>query len=257
MNIKHSFLFILTFLLLSTTACKTKKGIATSTEGKLTAESVQKRLIKNQLNAEWLVGRAKVSINGGGFAQSGTAELRMRKDSVIWMSVRKFGFEGARALITKDSVFLLDKLNRRYAAEDLSFLSKEYNLPANFSTLQAMLLGNPIFLGMGEMQLEEGDAQLRLSNESNGRKSNYVVQTEEYRLEQMIFEDTAEKQTLTNTYEGYSTLADGQNFSYIRTIDVDSPSTGELGLRLEFTKIDINIPTSIRFEIPPQYTRMK
>lgn len=256
MKLRSYFFFIVSIALL-TASCKTKRIATETPSSKMSAENVQKRLIKNQLNAEWIVGRAKVSLKGGSFAQTGTAELRMRKDSVIWMSVRKFGFEGGRALITKDSVFLLDKLNRKYAAEDLSFIAEQYNLPANFSTLQAMLLGNPIFLGTDEMQLEINEDVLRLDSEGSGRKSAYVIQTADYRLKEMIFEDTAAKQILTNGYRDYRDLADGQKFSYFRTIDVKSPSTGELGIQMEFSKVDINVPTTIRFEIPKQYTRME
>ncbi len=256
MKLSYYFFFIVSIALL-TTSCKTKKVATETTSSKMNAENVQKRLIKNQLNAEWLVGRAKVSFNDGSSAMNATAELRMRKDSVIWMSVRKFGFEGGRALITKDSVFLLDKLNRKYAAEDLSFIAEQYNLPANFSTLQAMLLGNPIFLGTGDMQLEMQEDVLRLDSDGGGRNSTYVIQAADYRLKEMIFEDTAAKQILTNGYQDYQALADGQKFSYFRTIDVKSPSTGELGIQMEFSKVDINVPTTIRFEIPKQYTRME
>lgn len=240
------------------TSCKSKRGLeATKVEEVMSAESVKRKLIQNQLKAEWLVGRARVSLAEGSFAQSGTAELRMRKDSVIWMSVRKFGIEGARALITTDSVFLIDRLNRRYAAEDLSFIAERYNLPASFGTLQAMLLGNPIFLGANQMELMPSDSVLLLESESNGRKSIYGIQAADYRLESMRFEESAAQQTLTNTYEDYRALSDGQNFSYLRQIDVDSPSTGTLGFRMEFSKVEVNVPTTIRFEIPKQYTRMQ
>lgn len=251
-------LAIMAFLLTFGTACKVKKGLESSkTEGRVNAESIKKRLIKNQFQADWLVGRAKIGLDGGSFAQSGTIELRIRKDSVIWMSVRKFGIEAARALITQDSIFLLERLNRRYAAEDLSFINEEYNLPASFGTLQAILLGNPIFLNSENMQLNQEESQFILENNHQGRKSSYQIQAADYRLQSMSFEEVAAKQKLTNTYQDYRALEDGQNFSYFRQINVKSPSAGALGIKMEFSKVEINVPTTIRFEIPKQYTKMQ
>ena len=43
------------------------------------------------------------------------AHFRMYKDSVIWISVTAiFGIEGLRAIITQDSVKILDKQNKCY-----------------------------------------------------------------------------------------------------------------------------------------------
>ncbi|MEM9990615.1 MAG: DUF4292 domain-containing protein [Bacteroidota bacterium] len=252
-------LILLCVLALSGAACKSKQDLTTTKVEKISgAERAKRQMIQHQLKADWLVGRAKVSLAEGSFAQSGMAELRMRKDSAIWMSVRKFGIEGARALITKDSVFLIDRLNRRYAAEDLSFLAKQYNLPASFGTLQAMLLGNPIFLGRNELELMSSDStNLMLQTEQDGRTSTYEVQAADYRLKKMQFEETASKQSLSNVYQDYRSLADGQKFSYFRQIDVNTPNTGTLGIRMEFSKVEVNVPTTIRFEIPKQYTKMQ
>ena len=59
------------------------------------------------------------------------ANLRMYKDSVIWISVTGlFGIEGLRAYITKDSVKILNKLDKIYT-------SKKCGLPAGSHRLAA------------------------------------------------------------------------------------------------------------------------
>ena len=69
------------------------------------------------------------------------ANLRMHKDSVIWVSITAiFGIEGIRAYITKDSVKLLDKQNKIYTARSVSFLQEVTALPLDLSSLQQLII---------------------------------------------------------------------------------------------------------------------
>ena len=56
------------------------------------------------------------------------------------------GIEGLRAYITPDSVKLLDKQNKIYIASSVSYLQEVTALPLDLSSLQDLLIGNPVFL---------------------------------------------------------------------------------------------------------------
>src|SRR5215216_5980977 len=71
------------------------------------------------------------------------ASMRMYKDSLIWISVNAvFGIEAMRMLITSDSVFLLDKLNKSYLVRSIDYLQEVTSLPLTLSMLQDLLVGN-------------------------------------------------------------------------------------------------------------------
>jgi hypothetical protein len=93
---------------------------------------------------------AKVDVDyqdGDGKKYDVNANIRMYKDSVIWVSVTAIlGIEGLRAYITKDSVKLLNKQDKIYTARSVSFLQEVTALPLSLSTLQDLLVGNPVFL---------------------------------------------------------------------------------------------------------------
>src|SRR5678815_4277218 len=75
------------------------------------------------------------------------ATLRMYKDSVVWVSVNAiFGIEGLRALITRDSVKILDKQNKVYTARSIGYLQEVSALPVNLTTLQDIIIGNAVFV---------------------------------------------------------------------------------------------------------------
>ena len=76
--------------------------------------------------------------------------LRMKKDSLIWVSVNAvFGIEAMRLLISKDSVKILDKQNKVYTARPVSYLQEVSGLPLDLQTMQDLLIGNVIFLEPG------------------------------------------------------------------------------------------------------------
>ncbi|RYY93661.1 MAG: DUF4292 domain-containing protein, partial [Chitinophagaceae bacterium] len=76
------------------------------------------------------------------------ATLRMQKDSAIWISANAFmGIEAIRALITKDSVKVMVKLDKKtYTARSMSYLQEVTDMPLTLSTMQDLIIGNPIFL---------------------------------------------------------------------------------------------------------------
>ncbi|MEM9884825.1 MAG: DUF4292 domain-containing protein [Bacteroidota bacterium] len=254
LSLAKNAIFLLSLAVLMTN-CKALKK-TTDDADKMNAEKVRLSLLKNQVRADWLNANAKISLNGGGMAQSASANIRMQKDSLIWMSVKKLGFEIARALITRDSVYVLDRFNRQYIANDLEFLSKSYNLPANLLTLQAVLLGNPIFLTNTPLQLEEVDNQYRLFHEG-ARKGSYWLGQDDQQLNRMKLEDAGNSQKLDIKLSDYRQLLDNQFFSHLRQIEIDSKETGASKVELVFQKVELNAPKSVRFEVPKGYNKVE
>ncbi len=75
-----------------------------------------------------------------------TASFRMKRDSVIWMSISPgLGFEAARALITRDSVYVLNRLQKEYTVYSFSFIEDLMKTDIELLDLQNILTGNPVF----------------------------------------------------------------------------------------------------------------
>ena len=77
-----------------------------------------------------------------GQKQTANMSLRIRRDSVIWLSGSLVGIEGVRALLTPDSVLVVMPLQREYFAGGYRFLSQTLGVPVTFLQLQAILLGD-------------------------------------------------------------------------------------------------------------------
>lgn len=243
--------------LLLVAGCSTgKRTVRTKPLKKSSADYVLSRL--PALSPEWFEGKAQIAYDDGSFSVKTTASIRMRRDSLIWISVKKLGIELARVQITRDSVFVLNRLNNEYVAEDLSLVEREYNFPANLTMLQAIILGSPIlFIPPANLQSEVKTPSYHLFGNDNRTDCHYWIDGGTYHLRKMDIEELRAQRTLHILLDDYRQVADNQNFSYLRSLEVNSRETGQVSIGIEFSKVEFNVPKSIRFEIPSRYTRME
>ena len=137
--------------LLSLTACDKQRAARASESGlppKRSASAlladVDRRLYRPS-SAE-LKGEARVESADLGDVKFKMV-VRMREDSAFWFSLRKFGFEGARGLVTADSVFVLNRLQREKlvrGADDLPEEAELLPIEATVANLLAAFGGAPI-----------------------------------------------------------------------------------------------------------------
>lgn len=233
-----------------------RKLVSGERDNENSAEVLLKRVIENQMKAEWLDAKANLSMSDGSQSITVSASIKMRKDSVIWMSVKKLGFEVARALVTRDSFFLIDRFNNEYSAEPLSYVEKNFGVPASLSMLELLLLGNPFFVATDSMQVQPApDAQYALFAEQAGRSNRLWFSQATHRLQRMQVEEREAGRRIDIQLLNYGATNVKQDFSYLRQLELNSRETGRANVQIEFTKVEINVPTDIKFEVPERYKR--
>lgn len=93
---------------------------------------------------EWLTSNLDIQAEGNGMTFDDlSGQLRMRKDSLVWVSVTAtMGVEVLRAKFTNDSVWIVNRLEKTYLAEPLDSASAQLGMPINLTLLQTLLLDN-------------------------------------------------------------------------------------------------------------------
>ena len=242
-------------LLLTVIAC-TPARRARKAELKPRSEKyLMKHLLRNQVNAKWLGSKVRVTYRDEYMNERFTAYIRMKKDSAIWMSFKKFSLEGARALITPDSIFVIDRLNGQYLAKPFSYIREEFHLPVGFEGLQAMLLGNPVFFSSQTKSSVDSTHYLLLQKTDN-LTARYWVDGGRFLLRRFHIDDFRNHREMTYTASEYKALSGKQNFSYFRRFNVKSPGLGQIEVGVDFSKVEIDVPQKMSFSIPDRYEKV-
>ncbi|MCC6462879.1 MAG: DUF4292 domain-containing protein [Saprospiraceae bacterium] len=215
-----------------------------------------KQLQQSELKElESLSAKARIYVEGNGSSIEANANLIWIRDSVVWLTVKKLGIEAFRALVTRDSVFVLDRLARTYTAGDIESLQHRYSLPEGFPLLQGLVLASA-WLEPG-MQLQSGikDSLHRLSGNNNRFSADYRIEERSFFLRQETFMQQRDARILNLEFEQFKKLPGAGMFPYLRRIEAYSPESGNMRLDIEFTDVEVNVPKSYRFEIPTHYQR--
>ncbi len=141
-------------------------------------------------------------------------------------------------------------------AEDLDYLQRTYNLPADFNSLQSLILGNPIFYVNRNLKLENTPDAYHLFASEGSKVNDFWLTPDSFLLNKMSFEDKSSRRSLAFLLQEYAETSDNQNFSYLRNVDLNSQETGEVSIEISFSKVVLNEPTAFRFDIPKRYTRV-
>ena len=253
--------------------CKSSKKITADTHVERTdyksARVLTQYLKANEFHFDWLSAKfdcdATIDSSKNGF----NVAMRMRKDSIIWMSVSPaLGIEVARAVITKDSVKFINRLNSTYFSGDFNFISKLLHTDLDYEILQSLLIGNSV-------EFYEEDEKLRSSTDKE--KNQYLLSTVRKRQLKKVMEKNKEMKEPVQTIW----LEDGtfkivrilfQDFNTNREFDAafgkfekeDSllfphkinyliKAEKNISIDISYSKISVNKLQTFPFSIPEKY----
>lgn len=198
-------------------------------------------------------GKAHVQYNDGKNNQNFTLNIRMRKDSIIWLSASLFGIEGIRAVLTQDSVKIIDRLGKSYTQLPVQQLQQKLKLPSvSFSTLQDIIVGNVLYYQNPQKSTSSIDSIYYLLTMLTGNYSNKIwLSSSDYTVQRNFIQDQTYNQSIDVIYQEYKSI-EKQPFSHKRSILI---KRGVLtnSANLDFQKVEINKPTSYPFNIPNKY----
>jgi len=183
------------------------------------------------------------------------AFIRIKKDSLIWVSINAtfLNIEAFRILISKDSIWILNKLEKQVEYHALNYLEQVAKIPLDFKTLQDLILGNPIYVGSRVVSYKQTENRILISTVGEHFKNLLTLSANNNNLvERSKLDDInlAFNRTGDLTYYGYENKA-GVFFSTFREITVAEKT--KVDITLNFKQYDFNNDLSFPFSIPKNY----
>lgn len=246
-------------------ACKTTKRSGDNAQLKeKTTRQLLKQLNDNKIEAEWLSAKARASYDDEYEKRKFNINFRYRKDSIIWLNVKKATVEAFRVQVTPDSFYLIDRLNKQYYINSISKLEGRFNLPERspedpplFQVLEDVLLGNPLLFAGSPLESGIKEEEYTLKGETYYFNSEYRIEATDFLLSAMDFVANNQKQYLKVDMDRSEYLEDYPKFSYLREYSFNDPERGEIEMKLRFSDLELNEPKNIRFSIPSNYERIE
>ena len=214
------------------------------------------RLLANRIEFETFSAKINTDYQGtDGKKYDVNVFIRMKKDSVIWVSVNgALGIEGMRVLIDKDSVRILNKLDKEYQVRSLEYLQEVAGLPLDLRTVQELIIGNPVFLDSNIVSYSIEGNNISLLSEGRWFRHLISLNNNDHVVHHSKLDDVdiLRSRTCFINYSDYETNK-GVKFSTNRSISVTEKT--KLDVKLNFKQYEFNETLSYPFSVPKNYKR--
>lgn len=265
------FSFLACIAFLSMAGCRATKKISTSLPKKDTAitvvitdrhadsmlfvHDVLNAVEKNRIDYETFSAKMKVEYwDKDGKGPDLTVFVRMKKDSLIWLSVNAtvFSYEAFRILITPDSVKLVNKKDKVVQLRSVKYLEEMAKLPFDFQNFQNVLVGNPIFLDDNVVSYKQTANALTLFIVGDLFKNLVTLSNDGYAVQHIKLDDIDEKRNRTCdlSYDNYTTV-DGRRFATGRRISLAEKT--KIDVQMDYKQFGFNESLAYPFTIPKNY----
>jgi len=247
--LQKSFVYLI-LIVLTLQACTKKATPILSLE--------PKNLSIEEIDFDYFHGKARINFRDDKKEREVKSTIRVRKDSVIWMTFSVVGVQGGKALINKDSIVIVSTVDKEYYVFGYKELSERFRFTIDYSVIQAAFLGNLVVPRLPEDQIVQ-DGSFNLLQQTRGTVSikNYI-NTASTKLEKVEMRESDTNNSLTLNYTNFQQVGP-KIFPYNGVISLFyKTAAGVLNntITFEYTKAEVgDRELRFPFNIPRKYER--
>ncbi|MBS1582914.1 MAG: DUF4292 domain-containing protein [Bacteroidetes bacterium] len=248
----------------------------------------------NRPGTRYYSAKADVELRTAEGNKSFKAHVRCVKDSAAWLSVvPALGIEVARALLTPDSLKMMDKIHDTFWVGDTAAAQRKFGLQPSLALFEQALLGLPIGLDPNEKyrsdredgqytltskekrrfvraaeDLSPGDTlpddkdmkerrlerTLRRAERKEAMVIKYWIEPDSFQVTRVLIADLARDQQADVRYM-QRTPVDGRLLPTLVTLSLSDPVRQVSGT-LGLDRISLDGPLQLNFRIPEKFTPM-
>lgn len=258
MRLSHrQLLTVIALICFSAATCAvSKKNRESGTEAlNKSSSQVVKRLLGQQHDQIMnFSGKAKVKYDDGDQRISFATQLRIKKSKYIWINASFLSYEVARILIRPDSIFAINRLEKSFIAESYTKFNRSYEIPATFTQLEAMLLGNTVI----DLQLPHvfgvSERNYQLQQQIREIEVEESIDPINYRTNTVGVRDDRSGYQISANYDDFRNGLDSKDFSYFRQYIIKKDNAQVANIQIQFSNVEA-VEKKAPFEIPAHYER--
>lgn len=211
-----------------------------------------------EIDFEYFHGKARMILRDANKEREVKANIRIRKDSVIWMTFSVIGVQGGKALINKDSITIVSNVDKEYYVFEYDELTKRYNFPINYEVIQAAMLGNPLITRKEDDIITQDQSFYTLKQHTGTIDVLNYVNGASMKIEKIELKESNSNNSLTLNYSNFQPVGT-KTFPYNGTINLFYKAmSGVLNTTVifDYNKAEVGgRELKFPFNIPKKYVR--
>lgn len=205
------------------------------------------------LSFNYLVIKSKINFKTQGNSTNLTANIRIKKDSLIWLSITPgMGIEVVRAIITPDSVKIINRLDNKYDAYSISYIKQKLGIEMDYLNLQNLIVGDVLLPFNSTDQVITTDNTWQIKQQYNEMEVTSLISRIQKKVTQTEAKNKDGKYILT-TYKDFiltDSILFHQEQSLLLKNGTDTSFIEASHQKIEFPKKSVAFPFNVpkRFE---------
>ena len=240
---------------IDTVAKKEVKGIdsvAKKTIEPLKMDDAELKLSPDDLNFNFLKAKSKIVWKTQQNQDTYTVDIRMKKDSLIWVNISQSGFTGATGLFSKNKVQLYQKINGEYFDLTYDSVSVMMGFKVDYSILQSLIVGNQPYKKNNSRVIRENENIILKQQEGRINIDNMVGPNR--KLKKLLVNDVPTSNKMTMDFEEF-TLLNQVLFPFSSQINLDVKDKDNKNVNtlitIKYSKVELlDTPLEFPFKVP-------
>lgn len=241
------------FIVFSVFASSCSKKVVTTT-----IDSPKNALHIEEMDFSNFQGKARMILRDANKERDVKAHIKMRKDSVIWMTFNVIGIQGGKALINKDSITIVSTVDKEYFVFEYPELSQRFNIDINYELIQSAMLGNLLFPRTEDEEVRQESSMFLLEQQAGNINVINYVNAASMKIEKVELKEGNSSNSLVINYSNFQPV-ENMVFPYNGTINLFYKTVSGLlntTIIFEYNKAEVSSRDKIpSFNIPKRYVR--
>jgi len=252
-------LLVFAFTLTMLVGCKTQQA-AVATEAAAGSDKTAIEIIeghyKNPKNFETLHINASAKYKDEKQSQSVSAEIRIKKDETILVSIKFLGITMAKAIITPTRVSYYEKINNTYFDGNYAALSKWLGTELDYSKVQNMLIGEALDdLTKGSYKSSIDADKYKLTGKAGGGiLKEFLFEGANYLLkDQIVSQGGQQPRSLHIEYPAHSSFPQATLPAQIK---IEAEQKDKVNINIEYTSVKFDEKLTFPYDVPEGFEQI-
>ncbi|MEN9958905.1 MAG: hypothetical protein RLZZ474_1149 [Bacteroidota bacterium] len=205
----------------------------------------------------FLKAKSRVAWKSGNNTDNYSVDIRVKKDSIIWVNISQSGLTGATGLFSQDRVQFYQKISGEYYNLTYDSLSTMMGFRIDYRMLQSLIVGNQPFKKNNSRVIRENE-NIIIKQDSGRIKIDNMVGPNR-KLKKLLVRDEPSSNKLTLDFEEFTNLNQVIfPFSSQITLDVKNKEDKRVTtvIQIKYSKVELlETPLEFPFRIPAKFLK--